>query len=159
MRTLRARLFVGMTLFILAFGIIAAIAAFRSAFDEADELQDAILVQIAALHLPKEGLAAAGSKSGIDEEDRLIVEELGGGVFPSTLSDGFHIVGVGDLKWRVLVQTESDGRRIAIAQSTILRDETARDAAFRTLIPLAALIPCLMLMVALVIRLTFRPLS
>jgi two-component system OmpR family sensor kinase len=159
MKTLRARLFIGMTLFILAFGIIAAIAAFRSAFDEADELQDAILVQIAALHLPKEGLAKAARKSGIDKEDWLIVEELGSGTFPATLSDGFHIVEADDLKWRVLVQSESDGRRIAIAQSTILRDETARDAALRTLIPLAALIPCLMIMVALVIRLTFRPLT
>ncbi len=159
MKTLRARLFIGMTLFILAFGIIAAIAAFRSAFEEADELQDAILVQIAALHLPKEALAAVVRSKGIDEEDRLIVEELGSGVFPATLNDGFHIVEVGGLKWRVLVQSESDGRRIAVAQSTILRDETARDAALRTLIPLAALIPCLMIMVALVIRLTFRPLS
>jgi two-component system OmpR family sensor kinase len=159
MKTLRARLFIGMTLFILAFGIIAAIAAFRSAFDEADELQDAILVQIAALHLPKEAFAAAVKSSGIDEEDRLVIEELGSGVFPSTLGDGFHLVEAGNLKWRVLVQSESDGRRIAIAQSTILRDETARDAAYRTLIPLAALIPCLMIMVALVIRLAFRPLS
>ena len=159
MKTLRARLFIGMTLFILAFGIVAGIAAFRSAFDEANELQDAILVQIAALHLPKDGLATASSRSGIDKEDWLIVEELGSGVFSSTLGDGFHIVEAGDLKWRVLVQSESDGRRIAVAQSTILRDETARDAALRTLVPLAALIPCLMIMVAIVIRLTFRPLS
>jgi two-component system OmpR family sensor kinase len=159
MRTLRARLFIGMTLFILAFGIFAGIAAFRSAFDEANELQDAILVQIAALHLPKDGLGTANRKDGLDKEDWLIVEELGSGVFPATLTDGFHIVEAGDLKWRVLVQSESDGRRIAIAQSTILRDETARDAALRTLVPLAALIPCLMIMVAIVIRLTFRPLS
>jgi two-component system OmpR family sensor kinase len=159
MKTLRARLFIGMTLFILAFGICAGIAAFRSAFEEANELQDALLVQIAALHLPKDSLATAANKSGIDKEDWLIIEELGNGVFPSTLGDGFHIVEAGDLKWRVLVQSESDGRRIAVAQSTILRDETARDAALRTLVPLAALIPCLMIMVAIVIRLTFRPLS
>jgi len=159
MKTLRARLFIGMTLFILAFGICAGIAAFHSAFDEANELQDAILVQIAALHLPKDSLSTAVDKNGIDKEDWLIIEELGTGVFPSTLGDGFHIVEAGGLKWRVLVQSENDGHRIAVAQSTILRDETARDAALRTLVPLAALIPCLMIMVAIVIRLTFRPLS
>jgi len=82
MKTLRARLFIGMTLFILAFGICAGIAAFRSAFEEANELQDALLVQIAALHLPKDSLATAANKSGIDKEDWLIIEELGNGVFP-----------------------------------------------------------------------------
>jgi len=159
MKTLRARLFIGMTLFILAFGVCAGIVAFRSAFDEAIELQDAILVQIAALRLPKDETTNAANASRIDEEDRVVIEELGSGVFPSTLGDGFHIVAADDTRWRVLVQSEKDGRRIAVAQSTALRDETARDAALRTLIPLGTLIPCLMVMVAIVIRLTFRPLS
>jgi two-component system OmpR family sensor kinase len=148
-----------MALFILAFGICAGIAAFRSAFDEANELQDAILIQIAALRLSKHDALNATGSSPVDDENRVIVEELGSGAFPATLNDGFHISKVADNWWRVLVQSGGDGHRIAVAQSTTFRDETARDAALRTLIPLAALIPCLMIMVALVIRLTFRPLS
>ena len=158
MRTLRVRLFTGLTLFILAFGISAGVAAFYSAFDEANELQDAILTQIAALRPP---VAAPNATRGahVDDEERVILEELGRGIFPSTLGDGFYTYKAAGTVWRVLVQSGDDGRRIAVAQSTTVRDETAHDAAFRTLVPLAALIPCLMIMVALVIRLTFRPLS
>ena len=45
--SLRARLFIGVTLFVAAFGIGAGILSFLSAFDEAIELQDAMLLQIA----------------------------------------------------------------------------------------------------------------
>jgi two-component system OmpR family sensor kinase len=44
-----------------------------------------------------------------------------------------------------------------VAQPTAVRDETARDVAFRTLLPIAALIPCLMVVTALVIAYSLRP--
>jgi two-component system OmpR family sensor kinase len=44
-----------------------------------------------------------------------------------------------------------------VAQPTAVRDETERDVAFRTLLPIAALIPCLMLVTALVIAHSLHP--
>jgi len=58
---------------------------------------------------------------------------------------------------RVLLRTRADGSRFAVAQPTAVRDETARDMALRTLVPIAALIPCLMLVTALLIAQSLRP--
>jgi two-component system OmpR family sensor kinase len=52
-----------------------------------------------------------------------------------------------------------DGSKVAVSQPTAYRDEVARDSALRALLPLAALIPCMMLLVAVVIRESFRPVS
>ena len=58
---------------------------------------------------------------------------------------------------RVLLRTRPDGSRYAAAQPTAVRDETARDMAVRTLLPIAALIPCLLIVTALVIAHSLRP--
>lgn len=42
---------------------------------------------------------------------------------------------------RMVLRTRSDGSRFAVAQSTGVRDEIAGDMAFRTVLPIAALIP------------------
>jgi two-component system OmpR family sensor kinase len=59
----------------------------------------------------------------------------------------------------VLVHTRPDGSRVAVGQQTIYRDEVARDSALRAVLPLAVLVPCLMLLVGIVIRYSFRPVS
>jgi two-component system OmpR family sensor kinase len=58
---------------------------------------------------------------------------------------------------RVLSLTRPDGSRFAVAQRTAIRDEIARDMALRTLLPIAALIPGLLLVTALVIARSLRP--
>jgi two-component system, OmpR family, sensor kinase len=55
------------------------------------------------------------------------------------------------------LKTRADGSRFAVAQSAAIRDEIANDMALRTLLPIAALIPCLMLVTALVIAHSLRP--
>ena len=73
------------------------------------------------------------------------------------LPDGLQVATWKKQPVRVLLRTRSDGSRFAVAQPTTVRDETARDVAFRTLLPIAALIPCLMLVTALVIAHSLRP--
>src|SRR5258707_13643752 len=58
---------------------------------------------------------------------------------------------------RGLQRERADGRGLAVEQRTADRDETARDMALRTLVPIAALIPCLMLVTALLIAQSLRP--
>ena len=163
MQTLRARLFVGLTALIFLFGLCAGVFSYRWSFDEAIELQDAILVQVVALtavqgRQPPPASVPAGT---VDKEAQVHVQELDelGGLLPAGLTEGLHTVTAGGEIWRVAVRRRDDGSRIAAAQRTDARDEIARDAALRTLYPLAGLIPCLMLVVAGVIHLAFRPLA
>jgi two-component system OmpR family sensor kinase len=78
---------------------------------------------------------------------------------PDNIADGLLTLVRGKASWRILVRTRSDGSRVAVSQSTDYRDEIAHDMALRAILPLAALIPCLMLLVGVVIRYSFRPVS
>jgi two-component system OmpR family sensor kinase len=58
---------------------------------------------------------------------------------------------------RVLLRTRPDGSRFTVLQPTDVRDDIAGNMALRTLLPIAALIPCLLLVTALVIARSLRP--
>src|ERR1700755_2583390 len=73
-----------------------------------------------------------------------------------SLPDGLQVTTWKKQPVRVLLRTRSDGSRFAVAQPTAVRDETARGVAFRTLLPIAALISCLMVVTALVIAYSLR---
>lgn len=171
MASLQARLLVGLTALVLAAGVTAGILSFRWAFDEAIELQDAILQQVGMLAVAtrlKSDLAGGGD---VDEEARVLVEELGRssdraagpppalGNLPADLPDGLQTLSRGGETWRLLVRTRGDGSRVAVSQPAANRDEIARDSALRTILPLAVLVPCLMLLVGLVVHHSFRPMA
>jgi two-component system, OmpR family, sensor kinase len=164
MRSLRGRLFISLTITIIVAGLAAGALAYDWAFDEAIELQDSILIQIgavaAAIHVPD----AAPASGGVDAEAQVVIEPLDGSGSDSedgrslkNLPDGLHTAARNGAPWRMLIRTRADAGRIAVGQPTAIRDEIARDSALRTVLPLLALIPCLMLIVALVIRQSLRP--
>jgi two-component system, OmpR family, sensor kinase len=165
MASLRARLFVGSAVIILLTGLVAAGASFRWAYHEAIELQDAVLLQIAELVTHNRIQAGTVSQQGVDVEARVIIEEARHDVnaSPSRLwddiPDGLQTLVRHNGSWRVLLATRPDGSRVAVSQSTAYRDEIAYDSALRAILPLAALIPCLMLLVGGIIRYSFRPVS
>jgi two-component system OmpR family sensor kinase len=78
---------------------------------------------------------------------------------PADLPDGLQTLARGGEMWRLLVRTRSDGSRVAIGQPAANRDEIARDSALRTILPLAVLVPCLLLLVGLVVHHSFRPMA
>jgi two-component system OmpR family sensor kinase len=164
-RSLRGRLFVSLTVTIIIAGLGAGALAYSWAFDEAIELQDSILIQIGAVAGTIHVADAAPAGVGIDAEAQVVIEPLDGPASDTPdrrvlkdLPDGLHTVSQDGMPWRVLIRTRADASRIAIGQPTALRDEIARDSALRTVLPSLALIPCLMLIVALVIRQSLRPL-
>jgi two-component system, OmpR family, sensor kinase len=170
MTSLRARLFVGLALLIVVTGLSAGGLAFRWAFNEAIELQDAILIQVGGLAVSNHLQRAPPAQGGVDAEARVVVEELenaseGGQAetelpnVPKNLGDGLHTLSRHGEAWRVLVRTRPDGSRVAIAQPTAARDEIASESALRTVLPLGALIPCLMILVGVVIHHSFRPVA
>ncbi|MCW5648104.1 MAG: two-component sensor histidine kinase, partial [Ramlibacter sp.] len=158
---------------ILAVALVAGVFSFLSAFDEAHELQDDVLRQVARL-MDRQRLSpvspAADSRPGdADEESRVIVQRLdadhpaatgtGDPALPATLSDGLHTLDSGGKSFRVLVRTTSAGERIAVAQDASLRNEIARDSALRTVMPFLILMPVLLLIVADLVRKMFRPIA
>jgi len=168
--SLRGRLFTGLTVVIVGMALAAGYFAYRWAFDEAIELQDAILLQVGSLAAKNHLSTTLPSEGNVDGEAQVIIEEIGrrGGAagqgssaaaFSGDLSDGLQTIMRGGTRWRILVRTRSDGSRLAVGQSTANRDEIAQDSALRTIVPLGVLIPCLMVLIALVVDRTLRPLS
>ncbi|MFT5532483.1 MAG: two-component system OmpR family sensor kinase [Burkholderiaceae bacterium] len=165
-----------LSLVILVIAILAGSFSFVSAFDEAHELQDDMLRQVAALfdrqHLPLAHLGDDGRAKDSDEESRVVVQYLDDGSkaaatgdigaplpLPTTLSDGLHTLDISGESFRVLVKTTSNNERIAVAQETGVRNEIARASALRTLMPLLILVPILLLIVADLVRKLFLPIA
>lgn len=165
-----------LSLVILGVAVVAGAFAFLNAFDEAHELQDDMLRQIAQLmdhqRLSPEPPAEAASAVNADEESRVFVQRVGAippshlsvdesGVLPipATVPDGLHTLDIRGEAFRVLVRTTVAGERIAVAQEAGLRNEIARDGALRTVMPLLILVPVLLLIVADLVRKMFRPIA
>jgi two-component system OmpR family sensor kinase len=174
--SVQLRLSFSLSLAILIVAMVAGIFSFLSAFDEAHELQDDVLRQVAALfdrqHPPVAHLGDHGRVKDSDEDSRVIVQYLAGGnktsgnadtgpplPLPITLPDGLHTLEVGGEPFRVLVKTIAGGERIAVAQETGVRDRIARDSALRTVMPFLVLVPILLLVVADLVRKMFRPIA
>jgi two-component system OmpR family sensor kinase len=162
-RSLRGRLFVWLTAIIILTGAIGGWFAYVWAFDEAIEMQDGILIQLASL--AQNGAFGDGQPlHGVEENTEVWIVELGKTPYGAAddrrlfvLQDGLQVTTWKNKAIRVLLRTRADGSRFAVAQPIAFRDESARDMALRTLLPIAALIPCLMLVTALVIAHSLRP--
>lgn len=165
-----------LSLAILVVALVAGIFSFLSAFDEAHELQDEVLRQVAQL-LDRQRLSPAspaintGPKDS-EEESRVIIQRLGeanpsgasveaGGILSllTTLPEGLQTREVGHEMFRIFVKTTSTGERIAVAQEYGFRNEIARDGALRTVMSFLIFMPVLLLIVADLVRKLFRPIA
>lgn len=165
MNSLRARLVLSLTALIIVAGVVTGGVTYLWAFNEANELQDSVLAQMAAV-------AAGGVHDGddignvkLEPEARVSVEEIdpshlsAGAAGLNGLPDGFHLTQRGGRIWRVLMVTRPDKTRFAVGQPADVRDEVARANALHILFPLAVLIPFLMLIVGIVIGRTLEPMA
>jgi two-component system OmpR family sensor kinase len=157
-RSLRGRLFAGLTAIILLTGFIGGLFAHRWAFNEAIEMQDSVLIQIAGL-VQTGSLTGGRELHGVDEDAEvwLIDQASENDAKLWSLKDGLALATRKGQPIRVLLRTRPDGTRFAVAQRTSVRDEIASDMAFRTVLPIAVLIPCLLLVTAIVVARSLRP--
>ncbi|WGD50165.1 ATP-binding protein [Bradyrhizobium sp. CB1650] len=162
-KSLRGRLFVGLTAIIVLTGAIGGTLAYVWAYNEAIEMQDSVLTQVGTFALSA-SIRQSQPMNGVDAESEVVVVELGPTPRGSaddrrlwTLHDGLHNDTRQGRAIRVLLRTRPDGSRFAAAQGDEIRSEIAGDTAIRTLLPIAALVPCLLLVTALVIGRSFRP--
>jgi two-component system OmpR family sensor kinase len=173
--SVQLRLSVTLSLAILIVAVVAGVFAFVSAFDEAHEMQDDTLRQVAVL-VDRQHMTPrypVGNKVDDDnEESRVIVQYLADGSkalgnddatlplpFPTTLADGLSTLNVAGEDFRVLVKTTTQGERIVVAQETGIRDKEARESAWRSLLPFLILFPVLLLVVGDLVRKLFRPIA
>lgn len=174
--SVRFRISLWLCVAIFAVATIAGVSAFISAFDEAHELQDDVLRQIATLlgqtHVSLGDTADAFHSTGGGEESRVIVQYLtddhpdeagDGGTrlldIPRNIADGIYTMSFGGESFRVLIHTVARGRRVAVAQEIGLRDEIATGSAFRTVTPLLLLVPILLVIVAQLVKRMFSPIA
>lgn len=155
---------------ILVVGLVAAAASFWFAFEEARDLQDDELREIAWLVSPGDArfLSSQGGFVQAEEPEMRIwvlkVSKLATRVvtpdlsltLPGELSDGLHTIDSHGESWRIYIRPISAEFGLAVAQRTSARDEIARDSALRTLIPLLAVIPILILLAGILIRILLR---
>lgn len=146
--------------------------SFWSSFQEANDLQDDQLRQVAAL-INRQGFSINGGAEAPQDKDlepdlQVVIQVLGEAAvpgkplplaLPNDLADGLQTVRVADESWRLLVRSLHTGQRVAVGQQTEARDEIARDSALRTVLPLLALIPALVVMVSLVVRRQLKPVA
>lgn len=173
--SVQSRLSITLSLAILIVALLAGAFAFISALDEAHEMQDESLRQVALLfdrqHMTL-GYPAAAQVVGDDEDSRITVQYLADSSkavgtddasiplpFPLTLTDGLSTQNIAGEHYRVLVRTTLAGERIAVAQEADVRDKEARESAWRSLLPFLILFPVLLLVVGDLVRKLFRPIA
>ena len=174
-QSLQARLSGWSAAVIAALALAAGVFSFGMAFQEANELQDDQLRQIAILansrNLRFSPWDTSAIDTEIDPESRVVLQVLQPAAasppsaragtatlaLPADLPDGMQTVTVNSETWRVLVRPLDAGARIVVAQQTSVRNEIARNGALRTLLPFVVLIPILLILLSALIRQMFKP--
>ncbi len=169
--SLQHRLSLWLSMFIMVFGVVAATASCFLALHDATESQDAQLDEVAGA-LSRQAFESVPPdrlpKDSEEAENRFVIAPLGVAagtrnprlnfVLPTTLADGLQTTTRNGKEWRVMVGRDSEGRRFAVAQTLSARNEDAVSSALFVLIPLALLIPALLVAVHVLLRRWFVPL-
>lgn len=169
--SLRHRLFVWLSISIVVMGAATTAASFALSYDDANELQDTQLEQLASALATQPHVAPPAHfrpRDGEDAETHFVVKVLGAPVIesspdidvelPMSLRDGLQSLIASDVHWRVMVARDAAGQRFAVAQRQTVRDEVARDNAVLALVPMLVLVPLLLLIVHLLLCQGFAPL-
>jgi two-component system, OmpR family, sensor kinase len=161
-RSLQRQLSLTLSLAIVLAGLVAALASFVFAYSEAQEFQDETLRQIAALSSGSDA-APPDVINGtiVDSDAPILVIRLPRATrpawLPPGLPPGFHTLSDGRERMRVYVRDLGRGGRVAVAQATEVRNDSAFDSALRTLAPLLVFVPLLVWVTARIVGRELTP--
>lgn len=168
--SLQFRLSISVAITTLVVAILAGAFAYFWAFEEAIELQDEQLIQLAALvnhqQISQPSSLAEIEISRVDPESHFVVQWLDTAAnqvrelpdLPQDITEGLHTLVLQGMSWRLYVRKTPNEQRVAVAQQTEVRDEIARTSALNVFIPLIILIPLLLAGVTYLSRQVFAPL-
>jgi two-component system OmpR family sensor kinase len=157
---------------VLALLAIAVLAVLREVRDELNELFDAQLAQ-ASLTVPATPVSELPPATGDDDDDPrsdLVVATWAPGAteptfllptrapLPRDLPTGFSTQDIAGEKWRVFIRSDRE-RTVAAAQPLRVRDGAERDIAEQLIVPLALLVPAIILTVLFLVKRGLRPLT
>ncbi len=173
LRSLQAKLTLCLAGVMLTAAGMAGTISYRTAFHEVNELQDDQLRQMSALAERRHVATPSGLQDldnhGVDAGARILVQVLAEGVWgeveggsvplplPRGLPDGLQTLDVHGQQWRMFIRTLPAGQRVAVSQSTAVRDEVAHNAGKTTVVPIAVLIPVLALAMVALMRHMLAP--
>ncbi|MEA9391239.1 ATP-binding protein [Acerihabitans sp. TG2] len=172
--SLQRRLLIALCSAIFIVAVISGGVAFFSALDEAHELQDATLTQIAGVikHAQLSSQDSSYISPSLDDEtgSNVVVQLIADSPsttrnlpsyfnLPKKITEGFQTIPSPKGQYRVLVARLSSTLHVVVGQKTAVRDEVALSSARRTLMPFLALLPILLLVVTLLVRNVFKPVS
>lgn len=170
MRPLRQQLLIWLLGGMLVSTLLAGVVLYMQVQEEANELFDYQLKQI-AVSLPAQlALSTPPLWAPDPEEDQDIVVQVWsrsgaalyasnpGHTLPRYQASGFHAVTVRHERWRVYGMARHD-RFIQVAQPTSVRQELAAGLALRSLLPFLVLIPALALLIWVAVGRSLAPLQ
>ena len=176
--SLQVRLALALSAVLVLFALVAGGLSFYKAFQEANELQDDILRQVAALIRQQGGAAAIEEAGGVLKDLDLDIDVMVQALepngrygdnrrkrrkqkldLPENLAPGLHTLTLDDDTYRILLSEQHDGQGFVVAQETDLRDDLAYESAERTVMPLLLLIPVLIGIVFWLVRRMFKPIK
>lgn len=180
--SLRRRLMAAVGISVLLLWLLTGWLSYSRAQHEAEELMDGHLAQAAHLVLAvlehndeqigslAARLAGVRGSSNIYEpalefqfglaDGTLLARSSGAPRLPIRGVAGYSDILRGDEAWRLLNLSSDDGRyRVQVSQAIGLRDRAALEVAGQTILPLALVLPALMLFIYVSIRRGLRPLD
>jgi two-component system OmpR family sensor kinase len=155
---------------IVVFAVMGGALSFAGGYREASRLQDNHLHDIGVLINSGKLMLAAPTVTWPDAHGNgmsMIISRVIPGAPETginvplppleTLADGFQNVDFEGRRWRVNVQTLQGGDRLLVAERSTIRDEIAHDGSLRTLLPMLALTPLLLVVIVLIARGALAP--
>lgn len=159
--SLRSRLVTALVMLVLLVTAAAAAWSYQRAFVEAQESQDGLLVRVAEIAKTPGINFSPNDLSQADNQSSLVVEVLAphgaSRSLPAIDTDGLTTVSTGKGPQRVMVHTDADGRRIAVAQPIAVRDDAVNETLTSTLMPIVIGAALLILVAWLVVAWALRP--
>lgn len=141
--------------------ILAGIIAGLTAFFEARETQDEILVQIART-ISDDATGNSNNWSSRQDDSNIIVQPLKN-LKNKSLDieedqvDGFATVKYGDTAWRIYIITKPSKQRFVVAQQTEFRDEIAWAYALSAMLPIVVMAFILLIAITWIIWSRMKP--
>lgn len=160
--SLTARLSIVLVAVTFAVAAATVVWSYRQALDVARNLQDDILTQVATIAASTTAAAGDGRPDLQPLTNRsadIDVAALPLPGIPASTPDGLRTVATVGEQLRVVVVHRSNGSALLVSQPVAVRDQIAQDSARATVLPLAILVPVLLLSIVLVIRRLLTPVN